>query len=195
MADAYQTANRKFYVGNTTYLADLSEFANSIEAAGDARIEKLTVVGNSGVESVPLTLQYMFRVPVMYYGDEPKKLLESGRDTGVNYAALIYPDTNTHLTMGVVYPGLATSAPTDNVLTHNVEFSQNLALCNGGPKAVGSTTAAAARVIEFFDAHTGNTGLEQISITATGNRTIAVNTDDTAYFVATEDQYRILGAR
>ena len=165
MVDAYQTSGRKIFVGNENYLADLSEYANSIDAVGDTRIEKLTVVGSDGVESVPLTLQYTFRIPVMYYGDEPKKL--RARVKEVNYATLIYPDTLTHLSMAVVFPGLSVSAPTDSVLSHNLEFAQNMELNNGKP------VTGKDRVVEF-------------DLSANGDITLLDNVADLVWLVVTD---------
>lgn len=181
MANAYQTAGRKFYVGNSTYLVDLSSFANSLEMAGDARIEKLTVVGSEGVESVPLTLTYNFRVPVMYYGDEPRNLEDHIQDEE-NIGTIIYPDTKSHMTMPVVFPGLGITAPTDNVLTSNVEFNQNNVLSLGVPDI--SAPTAKPRVFEKL----GDSGNNIISAAGDVQEMAGASSGERVHFVCTKVQ-------
>ena len=174
MVDAKLTAKCRFYIGNETWLGDLTSYANSVDSVGSTNIEKLTVLESAGVESLVNNEQINFNIPTLYYGDISEDLADHRQEK--NTAIIIMEDTEDFYLMPVIFPGLPISNPTNSVIQHNISFLQN------GIRIDGCRVSGKDRIKDLTKINDSANAV----ITANGTTTFTDDAGDHVYFIATK---------
>ena len=123
MAGGRKTSQASLAVGHTSWIQDLSDFANGFEVAGSVNIERSTVLESQGVEADAINGSHNVSIGSLYYGDATAVLQSHQADETKRMA--IWTTDGVSYFGPAAYPGLPLSAPSDSLLVHSLDLIQS----------------------------------------------------------------------